>query len=137
MPRVLVVEDDESLRKCLELCLAKDGWEARGAPSVEQAVLCLQEEPFDLVVTDYLLSTEKTGLSLLALLGRNPSSPPAILISGSRNIGLQAAASELGAYAFLQKAFALDDFLDICRRALRRGPTRYLPCCHAQPVAGR
>jgi DNA-binding NtrC family response regulator len=59
--KLLLVEDDRTLMKCLQRCLHKDGWEVTGVASVEEATRHLVKRDFDLVVTDYHLSTINGG----------------------------------------------------------------------------
>ncbi len=117
---LLLVEDDRMLMKCLQMCLRKEGWEVTAVASVEEATRHLVKREFDLVVTDYQLSTDRDGLSLLTHLIRDAFSPPTILISGCQRNGLESRAMELGAFAFLRKPFDLDQFLEMCRIALTR-----------------
>jgi len=118
--RLLLVEDDRTLMRSLQVCLRRDGWEVTGVDSVEEATRQLVRSAYDLVVTDYHLSTEKDGLALLAHLIRDAFSPPTILISGCRRTLLEDRARELGAFAFLRKPFDLDLFLAKCRSALNK-----------------
>lgn len=121
MPKILLVEDDEILRKCLSLCLEREGRKITGIASFEGVIWKLSKQPFDLVVTDYNLSTSEDGLSLLSYLHLQNIThrPPAILISGSRRRGLmESAARDFGVYAFMKKPLDLGIFLASCRDAL-------------------
>ncbi len=140
MPTILLVEDDEPLRKCLKLLLNKDGWQVKAVASVGEAVRKLSGEDFDLIITDYNLSTLEDGLSLLAYLKNLHLRPPAILISGNWNNRLASAAEELGAYAFLRKPFYMNEFLSVCRQAVgeRCGVNvRGAPALHTRETWGR
>jgi len=86
---------------------------------VEQATGLLQQGPFDLVVTDYILASDLDGLLLLEHLQRS-AGPPAILISGSRQPEPATLARQHGAFAFFQKPFELKDLPAICRLFLHR-----------------
>jgi signal transduction histidine kinase len=50
--RILVVEDEESLRRVMEVTLARGGYRIETAPNAERAVSKLDHDPFDLVITD-------------------------------------------------------------------------------------
>ena len=124
---LLLVEDDKILMSSLKKALQKDGWQVTAVSSVERAVLELDHQKFDLIVTDYIFFTDKDGLYLLTYLNKNPGSPPTILMSASRNHGLDLKARERGAYAFLPKPFGLRVFLDTCQSALERDPHEPAP----------
>ena len=66
--RVLLVEDDASLRDNLGRSLEADGWESEAAATAEEAIKKISERHFDLVVTDYNLGSGETGLVLLGRL---------------------------------------------------------------------
>jgi len=116
---LLLVEDDRALLRSLKVALEREGWQVTAAPSVEDAFRELKNRTFDLIVTDYIFFTDKDGLHLLSYLNQTPGSPPTILMSGSRNHGLDLKARERGAYAFLPKPFDLRVFLETCQGALR------------------
>jgi len=117
MPKILLVEDDARLRKCLGLCLRQQGCDVVEVASVEEAMQELAAQTFQLVVTDYLLSTTLDGLFLLGYLKDNFPGLPAILMSGSQNRGLEPAARAMGAFRFLRKPLDLNVFLSTCSRA--------------------
>lgn len=121
---LLLVEDDRTLLLSLKTALKKEGWQVTAVASVEDAFRELTDRAFDLIVTDYIFFTEKDGLHLLSHLRQRPESPPAILMSGSRNHGLGLKARERGAYAFLPKPFELRVFLETCQQALHGEPAR-------------
>ena len=51
-PKILVVDDEKSMREFLEIMLAKEGYETIVANDGEQACEILDKETFDLVITD-------------------------------------------------------------------------------------
>jgi DNA-binding NtrC family response regulator len=90
----------------------------KGLVSAEQALQELEGQPFDLVVTDYLLSGRMDGLGVLAALPMARSRPPAILLSANHDRHIEALAIKLGAFAVFKKPFGFQPFLEICRNAL-------------------
>jgi two-component system phosphate regulon response regulator PhoB len=54
-PRILVVEDDEATRTLLELILIEDGHRVITATSGEEALRLIEQEAFDLILTDHRL----------------------------------------------------------------------------------
>jgi len=119
MKEVLLVEDDDTLRYSLKRSLELESFEVVEADCVEQALRHFSAHEFDLIVTDYQLRSDRTGLSLLEYSRENGFKPPAILMSGYRSGNIKQVAEGLGAFAFFEKPFPLQDFLDICNRAVR------------------
>jgi len=105
------------MRAALKGILQREGWEVSGLSSFEEAVRELSSREFNLVVTDYMLASEESGLSLLAHLRDAHKHTPAILTSGTRDSGLQLMARKLGAFGFLRKPFDSRVLLSVCREA--------------------
>ncbi len=112
MAWVLLVEDDEHLRRCLRKILEKENCRVEEAPTMNEAVRQASERDFDLIITDYQLGRSGNGLSLMKHLTDKGSRVPVIFMSGLRNRWLEPAARDLGAFAFLEKPFAIDFFKD-------------------------
>jgi DNA-binding NtrC family response regulator len=118
MKRILIVEDDPALQKCIQFCLEKEGYEAEGTSCVRDATSRLQAHHYDLIITDYHLSVGETGLELLDLLKELDARIPAIMISASQERQLPAESLRHGGFAFLAKPFDLEMFIEICREAM-------------------
>ena len=136
MMRVLLVEDDTELRNSLRKSLEMEGCEAEGAASAEEAIRLISDQPFDLVVTDYNLGAGSNGLFLLSYLQQNGWGGPTILMSGYREERLEDAVRKQGVFAFLEKPFPMDLFLEVCARAMRsgNGSENVLPCARTERI---
>ncbi len=66
--RVLVVEDDASVRAATLMLLRVEGYETAGAGTLAEALECSRAAPPDLVVTDFHLASGETGLQVIAAL---------------------------------------------------------------------
>ncbi len=55
MPRILLAEDDDSLRGFLTRALERAGYEVRACPDGEEAIAALNEGPYDLLLTDIVM----------------------------------------------------------------------------------
>jgi DNA-binding response OmpR family regulator len=106
--RVLVVDDDPSLRELISLVVGSGGHRPLRAESVPRALELLDRERVDLVVTD-LNMPGLGGLDLLAELSSRASPPPALVVSGCRDEATVRAATLLGALAVLEKPFSLKE----------------------------
>ena len=95
--RILVVDDERSMREFLEILLRKEGYDVTTAGDVDGALLALESDDFDLVISDIQMPG-KTGLDLLkaireasadalVVLRCAPDCPKLMLsLSGSRSI---------------------------------------------------
>jgi CheY-like chemotaxis protein len=108
MPKILLVDDDDALRKMLRIMLTKMGHVVREARDGQVAIeMCGQEEP-DLVLTDIVMPGQEGLETIFALRHSNPS-VKIIAMSGGGRISstdyLQIAKS-LGARRVLAKPFS-------------------------------
>jgi two-component system phosphate regulon response regulator PhoB len=118
-PRLLVVEDDETIRETVSEAMAMEGFAVSVAGDGQRAWQMLSASSFDLVVLDLMLPG-LNGLDLCRRL-RDGSEPPLILIISARDsetdrvLGL-----EVGADDYLIKPFGLRELVARCRALLRR-----------------
>lgn len=104
--RILLVEDDDSLRVCLGEFLASQGWDVTSTAFATEAVKLAQRNRFDFSLLDFHLP-ETTGPELLQqLLTVRPL--PSILMSGLANAAEVAAARQAGFFTFLRKPLNLE-----------------------------
>jgi len=113
--RILVVEDEEKLRRVLELQLTSAGFEVEKAGTAE-AALQLAERA-DLVLTDLRLPG-MDGLHLLAAIRRQNSQTPVIVMTAFGTIETAVEAMKMGATDFLLKPFSLDHMMSVVGKAL-------------------
>src|SRR5947207_10029264 len=100
--RILVVEDDEGMRRTTRVQLDKEGYETTEAFDVPEALEILKTSPHDLVITDLNLP----GLSGLELLKRIRAEYPdttVIVITGYGTVESAVDAMKCGAYDYLAK----------------------------------
>jgi CheY-like chemotaxis protein len=102
--RVLVVDDDPSVRELTALVVTSGGHRAIGVGSVADALAEIDRRPVDLVVTD-LHMPDAGGLELLAALSARPGAPPVVVVSGSAEESELRAARLLGARSVVAKPF--------------------------------
>ncbi len=119
MARLLVVEDDVTVRETLALNLKAEGHEVFEAEDGETALRLGRELKPDLIVLDVMLP-ELDGLTVCRIL-RRESDVPIVLLTArgtetDRIVGL-----ETGADDYVVKPFSLGEFLARVRAALRRG----------------
>ncbi|MDQ2900535.1 MAG: sigma-54 dependent transcriptional regulator [Acidobacteriota bacterium] len=113
--RILIVEDEEKLRRVIELHLASEGYEVEKAASAEEALSMMDRA--DLILTDLRLP-KMNGLELLALVRRQNSRAPVIVMTAYGTVETAVEAMKTGAVDFLLKPFSLDHLSAVVRKAL-------------------
>ncbi len=105
--RVLLVEDDDSLRVCLGEFLADHGWDVGLAADGMQAIELAQRQRFDFSILDFHLPGGATGLEVFRrLCALRPL--PAILMSGAASRDEASMALQAGIFTFLRKPLDLE-----------------------------
>jgi DNA-binding NtrC family response regulator len=113
--RILIVEDEEKLRRVLQLQLESAEYEVDQAGSAEAALP--QIDRADLVLTDLRLPG-MDGLELLSLIRRQNSRTPVIVMTAFGTIENAVEAMKIGASDFLLKPFSLDHLTTVVEKAL-------------------
>ncbi len=113
--RVLVVEDEEKLRRVIELQLGSAGFDVDKAGSAEEALKIVDRA--DVILTDLRLPN-MDGLELLALIRRQNSQTPVIVMTAFGTIETAVEAMKSGATDFLLKPFSLDHLMTVIRKAM-------------------
>ncbi len=117
MPRILLVDDEPSIRAALTRALERDGHQVLCAPDGRQALEVATRESPELVVTDIRMPV-MDGLELLRHLGQFEPPIPVIIMSAYLTAEATDQAMRLGAYAVLAKPFKLPELRAAVERAL-------------------
>jgi two-component system, OmpR family, response regulator len=115
---ILLVDDDEAVRKVLSFPLERDGYEVIQAVDGEDALRRFDEQPVDLVVLDVMLP-KLDGLEVCKQL-RTRSSVPIIILSARDDELDKVVGLELGADDYVTKPFSIREFRSRTRALLRR-----------------
>lgn len=113
--RILVVEDEDKLRRVLELQLKSAGYEVECAGTAEEALRVVDRA--DLVITDLRLPG-MDGLELLSSIRRQNTRTPIIVMTAFGTVETAVEAMRSGAFDFLMKPFSLDHLTTVVRKAL-------------------
>jgi DNA-binding NtrC family response regulator len=113
--RILVVEDEEKLRRVIELQLSTAGFDVDKAPTAEEGLKIVDRA--DLVLTDLKLPN-MSGLEFLALIRRQNSQVPVIVMTAFGSIETAVESMKAGATDFLLKPFSLDHLMQVVGKAL-------------------
>ena len=113
--RILIVEDEEKLRRVLSLHLESLGHEVASTASAEEALRLAPQ--FQLVLTDLRLPG-MNGLELLEAIQRQNARLPVIVMTAYSSVETAVEAMKKGAADFLPKPFSLDHLATVVRKAL-------------------
>src|SRR5207248_4930346 len=117
--RVLVVDDEQSLRKVLAATLQREGYEVTVCGDGEEAISALERDGADVVVTD-LVMPRMDGLTLLRkVVARHPD-VPVIVVTAHGRIQSAVEAMKAGAFDFLAKPFDHGELKAIISKAARQ-----------------
>src|SRR2546427_8145098 len=117
--RVLVVDDERSMRELLAIMLKQAGHEVTLAEGGEQAVEVLKSEAFDLVITD-LRMRKVDGLAVLRAVKEHSPHTVVLVVTAYASTETAVEAMKLGAYDYLTKPFKLDEIRVTIANALER-----------------
>ncbi len=117
--RVLVVDDEEAIRKTLKQCLEDEGHQVAACESGEEAMALLESQDFDLIMLDVWLPG-MDGLKVLEEIRRIGRSEEVVMISGHSSIDTAVRAIRLGAFDFIEKPLSLDRVEVSVQNALKK-----------------
>ncbi len=113
--RILVVEDEEKLRRVVELQLVSAGFDVDKAATAEDALKFVDRA--DLVLTDLRLPN-MDGLQFLGQVRRQNGQVPVIIMTAYGSVETAVEAMKAGATDFLLKPFSLDHLMQVVNKAL-------------------
>jgi DNA-binding response OmpR family regulator len=106
--RILVVEDQDSIRRMIEALVQARGYEVTAVSSGTKAIDVAMTEPPDLVLLDLMLPGQYDGFEVCRRLRSDPATKtvPVVIISALDDADSRARASEAGANAYYTKPFS-------------------------------
>lgn len=119
--RILLADDDASLRLVLSQALTREGFGVRATASLATLAKMVREGEGDLVISDVYMGDDCLFDVLPGLRAARPDLP-VIVMSGQSNVMTAVSAAGAGAYDYVPKPFDLDDLIEAARRALIKGP---------------
>src|SRR6266508_3819351 len=123
MARIIVIDDQEPIRRIVRRALEKEGHEVLEASDGEIGEQLLERSPADVVITDIFMPGQDGIVTLRQIRKRFPA-VKVIVISGGDSSGmldLRQDAELLGAVKSLQKPFNAREIMDKVRAALQAG----------------
>jgi two-component system response regulator HydG len=115
--KVLVVDDESGILDTLQILFRGEGYDVAIANSGRAAITALEQERPDLVLSDIRMPGS-TGLDVLSRVRELDPELPVILMTAQASLTSAIRAVNDGAFHYIQKPFANDELLAICRRAV-------------------
>ena len=116
MQKLLIVEDDQSVRTTMVTCLELEGYAVDAVSSTREALDRLEKQSYPIVISDIYLD-ERTGLDVMRTARRTNPDCLVILMTGRGSMETVMAATEGGAFEYLAKPFEMAQMVDTIRRA--------------------
>ena len=144
MGKILVVDDEQSMREFLAICLKRAGHDVMVAKNGREALERTQATMFDVVITDLRMPGELDGMGLLKAIKAEPAgptpsqlSPEVILVTAYATKETALAAMKQGAYDYLTKPFQVDEITAVIDRAFEKRSLVVANLALRDQVAGR
>lgn len=116
-PKALVIDDEESLRFTYEKFLVNEGYEVSSAYSYDSAMALINNDGFDVIITDIILG-DKTGVDILDEVRKKNLVTPVIMITGHPTLETASDALRLGAFDYISKPVSKKTLLRAAEMAL-------------------
>ena len=117
MQRILVIDDEPSIRELLKDFFTGKGFEVATSSDGETALNLLKDNKFDLLLLD-LMMPGMNGLDVLREIASEKLDIPSIMITAYASVSTAVEAMKLGAFDYITKPFVLEDVYLTARRAL-------------------
>jgi putative two-component system response regulator len=117
--RILVVDDEEPIRRVIARLLQRNGYECETAGDAEEAMMLLKERDFALVLTDMDMPGT-SGLDLIMQIVAMYEDIATVMVTGMDDAKLADAALKIGAYGYIIKPFESNEIIINVMNALRR-----------------
>ena len=121
MARILIVEDDDSLRQVLSMFLVKSNHDVTSASSGEDALSLIDSEleDFDLILTDLMMG-RMSGLQILSHVKEKYPQTEVILMTAFSTVETAIDAMRHGAFDYVEKPFKLEEISITIEKALEK-----------------
>ncbi|HLG20438.1 MAG TPA: sigma-54 dependent transcriptional regulator [Bdellovibrionota bacterium] len=123
MARLLIVDDEPSILEFFEILLKSEGYEVETVSSGREAIARLDQQLYDLVITD-LSMPEVDGMAVLDRVKEVSADTLVLMITAFATAESAVEAMKRGAYDYLMKPFKVDEIRLVLRNALEKSALR-------------
>ena len=118
MGKILIIDDEKSIRNTLGEFLHREGYEVDTAEDAERALALLEQGVFDVVITDIIMP-RMSGVELLKQVRHSFPHIQVILMTGEPTVETAVKAVQSGAYDYISKPIVKNTLLNVAGRALQ------------------
>ncbi len=118
-PRILVVDDEATIREILADFLSMEGFSVSTARDGQGALSELSNSAYDMVLSD-LKMPNMGGIELLEAIGRRAPTTVTVIMTGFGTVETAIDAMKRGAYDYIMKPFKMEEVVQIVRRGLEK-----------------
>lgn len=122
-PRILIVEDEDKMRRILEIMLSGDGYRIDTAEDGLKALSLCEKNSYSLIVTDLKMSP-MDGLTLMKKLRKVSPDVPVIVVTAFGSVETAVEAMKEGAFDYITKPFDREQIRILVSKALSYGSLR-------------
>ena len=119
MPKILIIDDEKSIRSTLNEILSYEGFEVVQAQDGAEGLKLVQSDKFDVILSDIKMP-KMDGIEVLQKIQEIASDTPVVMISGHGNIETAVEAIRKGAFDYIAKPLDLNRTLVTIRNAMDR-----------------
>ena len=117
--KILVIEDEQRLRRNLQLLLESEGYTVSAAADGHEGILLLSQEPYDVVITDIMMEGIN-GFQVMEHVAAHSPETQTIVITGYASTESATEALRKGAYDYIAKPFEIDMIIFSLERAFEK-----------------
>lgn len=117
--RILIIEDEDTLRESIKRVFGRAGYEVETVPSAEDAFALLEESTFDVIISDIILPA-MTGIELLKKIKERAPEQIVIIMTAYASLETAVEALRAGAYDYVVKPIIHEEIKQIVKNALRQ-----------------
>lgn len=122
-PRVLLVDDDESVLDLLTQVLEHNGFEVSSAPSVNQAVAIIASQTFDVLISDLHMPAHGDGLTVVSAMRHFSPKAVTVIFSAYPEMKLAAETILHQADEVVVKPLGVENLVAVIHERLKQGPS--------------
>lgn len=115
--KILIIDDEDIVRISCKRALMPEGFEVKTAQNGIEGLKMIEEEKFDIVLTD-LKMPDIDGIEVVRLIKQRWAETVVIIITGYQTVDSAVKAIKLGAYDYIEKPFTPDGIGSVVYRAL-------------------
>jgi len=117
--KILIVDDEASMREFLSILLEREGYSPETAKNSVDALRCLSEKEYELVISDVNMPG-LDGIGLLEKIKDCSPDTPVMMITAFSTTDQAVEAMKLGAYNYISKPFKVDEIKLLVRNAIEK-----------------